>query len=205
MNHCMDTQAEEIFAQALELDPADRHRFVDDACTGNPDLRRQVEQLLIDAADADAYFTQAFAGPSGNILIEKEGDQVGPYRLLQQIGEGGFGVVWMAEQAKPISRRVAVKVIKAGMDTKEVLARFDAERQALARMDHPNIARILDAGATFTGRPYFAMDLVKGIPITRYCDEHQLVADERLLLFSDACAAINSKVIPQLCWGTPRV
>ena len=192
----MDQQAEEIFTQALELAPGERQHFVEDACAGNRELRHLVEQLLTDAVGADAYFTQAFggaswAGPSRNILIEKVGDWVGPYKLLQQIGEGGFGVVWMAEQSKPISRRVAVKVIKAGMDTKEVLARFDAERQALARMDHPNIARVFDAGVTLTGRPYFAMELVKGIPITRFCDEWQLDAKERLLLFSDVCAAIN--------------
>ena len=196
MNHCMDTQAEEIFAQALELDPADRQGFVDDACAGNGDLHRQVQQLLMDAAAADAYFTQDLGGaswaePSVNILIEKGGDRIGPYKLLQSIGEGGFGMVWMAEQDKPISRRVAVKVVKAGMDTKEVLARFDAERQALARMDHPNIARVFDAGVTPTGRPYFAMELVKGIPITRFCDDQQLGANERLVLFADVCAAIN--------------
>ena len=189
MNHL----AEEIFTQALELDPGDRQHFVDEACAGNRELRHLVEQLLVDAEGADAYFTKAlgeapWVGPSG---IEKEGDWVGPYKLLQQIGEGGFGVVWMAEQSKPISRRVAVKVIKAGMDTKEVLARFDAERQALARMDHRNIARVIDAGVTLTGRPYFAMDLVKGMPITRYCDEQQLDANARLLLFADVCAAIN--------------
>jgi serine/threonine protein kinase len=192
MNHL----AEEIFTQALELDPGDRQHFVDEACAGDRELRHLVEQLLVDAEGADAYFTKAlgeapWVGPSGHRLIEKEGDWVGPYKLLQQIGEGGFGVVWMAEQSKPISRRVAVKVIKAGMDTKEVLARFDAERQALARMDHRNIARVIDAGVTLTGRPYFAMDLVKGMPITRYCDEQQLDANERLLLFADVCAAIN--------------
>ena len=192
MNHLV----EEIFTQAMELDPGDRQHFVDEACAGNRELRHLVEQLLVDAEGADAYFTKAlgeapWVGASGNRLIEKEGDWVGHYKLLQQIGEGGFGVVWMAEQSKPISRRVAVKVIKAGMDTKEVLARFDAERQALARMDHRNIARVIDAGATLTGRPYFAMDLVKGMPITRYCDEQQLDAHERLLLFADVCAAIN--------------
>ncbi|MEN9974262.1 MAG: hypothetical protein RLZZ282_268, partial [Verrucomicrobiota bacterium] len=192
MNH----QAEEIFTQAMELDPGDRQHFVDEACGENQDLRHLVEQWLVDAVGADAYFTKAlgeapWVGSSGNRLIEKEGDWVGPYKLLQQIGEGGFGVVWMAEQSKPISRRVAVKVIKAGMDTKEVLARFDAERQALARMDHRHIARVIDAGVTLTGRPYFAMDLVKGMPITRYCDEQQLDASERLLLFADVCAAIN--------------
>jgi serine/threonine protein kinase len=122
---------------------------------------------------------------------EKEGDQVGPYKLLQQIGEGGFGTVWMAEQSEPISRKVALKVIKAGMDTKEVLARFEAERQALAMMDHPNIAKVLDAGATRTGRPFFAMELVKGIAITTFCDKQGLTTSERLALFGDVCSAIS--------------
>ena len=124
-------------------------------------------------------------------LSEKAGDSVGPYKLLQRIGEGGFGTVWMAEQSKPISRRVALKVIKAGMDTREVLARFEAERQAVAMMDHPNIAKVLDAGATGAGRPYFAMELVKGIPITRFCDERGLDTRKRLDLFRDVCDAVN--------------
>ncbi|MDF1816384.1 MAG: tetratricopeptide repeat protein [Verrucomicrobiales bacterium] len=124
-------------------------------------------------------------------LTEKEGDVIGPYKLLQQIGEGGFGTVWMAEQSVPISRKVALKVIKAGMDTKEVLARFEAERQALAMMDHQHIAKVLDAGATTTGRPWFAMELVKGIPVTEFCDEHGLGTKKRLELFGDVCGAVN--------------
>lgn len=124
-------------------------------------------------------------------LTEKEGDEIGPYKLLQQIGEGGFGTVWMAEQSVPISRTVALKVIKAGMDTKEVLARFEAERQALAMMDHQYIAKVLDAGATATGRPWFAMELVKGVPITEFCDEHGLGTQKRLELFGDVCEAVN--------------
>ena len=192
----MDDLAEEIFTQLLELDPGDCQKFLDEACAGRLELRSRVEQLLMDAEGADAYFTGSFGGapwvgPSRDFLMEREGDRVGPYKLLQQIGEGGFGVVWMAEQDKPISRRVAVKVIKAGMDTKELLSRFDAERQALARMDHPNIARVLDAGATQTGRPYFAMELEKGLSITRFCDERTLDSGARLLLFMDVCAAIN--------------
>ena len=108
------------------------------------------------------------------------GDFIGRYKLLQQIGEGGMGTVWMAEQAEPIRRKVALKVVKLGMDTHSVIARFEAERQALALMDHPNIAKVLDAGATDTGRPYFVMELVRGIPLTPYCDENHLSADERL-------------------------
>src|SRR5881275_1185827 len=122
---------------------------------------------------------------------EKLGDQIGRYKLLQQIGEGGCGVVYMAEQEEPVRRRVALKVIKLGMDTRSVIARFEAERQALAMMDHPNIARVLDAGATETGRPFFVMELVRGVRITQYCDENNLTTEERLKLFIQVCHAIQ--------------
>src|SRR5687767_13019538 len=115
----------------------------------------------------------------------------GKYKLLEALGEGGMGSVWMAQQTEPVKRLVAVKVIKAGMDTRQVVARFEAERQALALMDHPNIARVLDAGATSTGRPYFVMDLVKGVPITKYCDEHHLTPRQRLELFVPVCQAVQ--------------
>lgn len=188
--------AEDIFIEARELDPGRREDFLDGACAGNPGLRAEVERLLGDAERADAFF----AGTLGECLApaacrgfsaEKAGDHVGPYRLIEKLGEGGGGVVWLAEQERPISRRVAVKVIKAGMDTVAVLSRFESERQALARMDHPNIARVLDAGATETGRPYFAMELVNGVTITKFCDEVQLDTKARLGLFSDVCAAVN--------------
>ena len=120
---------------------------------------------------------------------EAEGQTLGHYKLLQKIGEGGCGVVYMAEQERPIRRRVALKVIKLGMDTKQVVARFEAERQALAVMDHPNIAKVFDAGATDTGRPYFVMELVRGVPITRFCNERQLLLRERLDLFVQVCRA----------------
>ncbi len=123
--------------------------------------------------------------------IEHQGSLIGPYKLLQQIGEGGFGTVWMAEQQQPIRRRVALKIIKAGMDTREVVGRFEQERQALAMMDHPNIAQVYDAGCTESGRPFFVMELVKGVPITQFCDEQKLGTRERLLLFADVCSAIN--------------
>ena len=122
---------------------------------------------------------------------EEAGDRIGRYKLLQQIGEGGFGVVWMAEQEKPVRRRVALKVIKLGMDTKQVIARFEAERQALAMMDHPNIAKVLDAGATQTGRPFFVMELVRGIRITDFCDQSKLSAADRLGLFVSVCHAVQ--------------
>src|SRR2546421_2945979 len=124
-------------------------------------------------------------------ITEKPGDSIGRYKLLQQIGEGGCGVVYMAEQEEPVRRRVALKVIKLGMDTKSVIARFEAERQALALMDHPNIARVLDAGATGTGRPYFVMELVRGVKITDYCDEANLSTRERLDLFVEVCHALQ--------------
>src|SRR5204863_7359049 len=124
-------------------------------------------------------------------VTENVGDRIGRYKLLQQIGEGGCGVVYMAEQEEPIHRRVALKIIKPGMDTKSVMARFEAERQALAMMDHPNIAKVFDAGATAAGRPYFVMELVRGVRITDYCDEHQLGTRERLELFTKVCQAIQ--------------
>src|SRR5580693_230803 len=180
-----------VFAAALELPADQRGAYLDEACAGNPDLRRQVEALLRVHEEAGSFFDKlgsvaqpkfaegAMSGSSDNIRqsgipAEKPGDRIGRYKLLQQIGEGGCGVVYMAEQEEPVHRRVALKVIKLGMDTKNVIARFEAERQALALMDHPNIAKVLEAGATETGRPYFVMELVRGIKITDYCDENKL-------------------------------
>src|SRR5262249_30048468 len=122
---------------------------------------------------------------------ERPGTVIGPYKLLEQIGEGGFGVVFMAEQQQPIRRKVALKVLKPGMDSKQVIARFEAERQALALMDHPHIAKVLDAGQTGSGRPYFVMELVKGVPVTEFCDQSQLTPRERLELFGDVCRAVQ--------------
>lgn len=143
--------------------------------------------FMLDNAQAPADVVRELA----QLKPEREGDRVGRYKLLQEIGEGGFGTVWMAEQIEPVSRRVALKIIKLGMDTREVIARFEGERQALAMMEHPNIARVFDAGATPLGRPYFVMELVRGIPITQYCDEAGLGTRERLALFGDVCSAIN--------------
>jgi serine/threonine protein kinase len=125
------------------------------------------------------------------LIAEQAGARVGPYKLLQQIGEGGMGIVFMAEQTEPIQRTVALKIIKPGMDTRQVIARFEAERQALAMMDHPNIAKVLDAGATESGRPYFVMELVKGLPITKYCDDSHLPVRARLELFAQICQAVQ--------------
>src|SRR5262249_36788880 len=124
-------------------------------------------------------------------IAESPGTVIGPYKLIEQIGEGGMGSVWMAQQTEPVKRLVAGKLIKAGIDSKQVLARFEAERQALALMDHPNIARVLDGGTTGAGRPYFVMDLVKGVSITRYCDEHHLTPRQRLELFIPVCQAVQ--------------
>jgi eukaryotic-like serine/threonine-protein kinase len=192
----MTTPAQDLFAQARELPAANRDAFLAQACGGDAELHLEVQRLLVDAERADSFFGDENGATLGaeefkETYAEKEGDQLGPYKLRQQIGEGGFGTVWMAEQSVPISRMVALKVIKAGMDTKQVLARFEAERQALAMMDRPNIAKVLDAGATSTGRPYFAMELVKGIPITDSCDQAGLGTKERLALFRDVRSAIN--------------
>ncbi len=162
-------EARVVFTAALALDsPEERVRYLDKACEGKRELRQRVEALL-HAHDQASHFLEA-PGPETESLLEGPGAVIGRYRLLEEIGQGAFGRVFMAEQTEPVQRKVALKIIKAGMDTREVIARFEAERQALALMDHPNIARVLDAGATDSGRPYFVMELVRGIPITDYCD-----------------------------------
>ena len=148
--------------------------YFDQACAGDAALRARVEALITSDRDAGTEFMPAGADAvtvHNAVLAEQPGEVIGHYKLLQQIGEGGFGTVWMAEQQQPVRRRVALKLIKAGMDTRQVVARFEQERQALAMMDHPNIAKVFDAGATQYGRPFFVMELVNGIPITQYCDE----------------------------------
>jgi eukaryotic-like serine/threonine-protein kinase len=182
----------EVFneAKALPTEP-ERQRFVAEACADDPGLKQQVLSLL-QAHDGAANFLQPTPLFSSTVLVtEKTGDRIGRYKLLQKIGEGGCGVVYMAEQEEPVRRRVAFKVIKLGMDTKQVVARFEAEGQALALMDHPNIAKVFDAGATNTGRPYFVMELVRGIKITDYCDQKNLPTEERLKLFTQVCHAIQ--------------
>ena len=192
----MTSESHKLFLQALDLDPGERDAFLAEACGDDAELRLELQRLLVDAERADSFFGDTEGatlgtGEQAETYTEKEGDEIGPYTLRQQIGEGGFGTVWMAEQSEPISRMVALKVIKAGMDTKQVLARFEAERQAVAMMDHPNIAKVLDAGATSTGRPFFAMELVKGIPITQFCDQQNFGPKRRLDLFKDVCSAVN--------------
>jgi serine/threonine protein kinase len=187
---------ETIFAEALRLPPDERAAYLAQATSGNADLRRRVESLLGSYGAGD-FLEQAAATELRQTrhitvpLTEKAGDTIGRYKLLQQIGEGGCGVVYMAEQAEPVRRRVALKIIKLGMDTKSVIARFEAERQAVAMMDHPNIAKVFDAGATAAGRPYFVMELVRGMKITDYCDEAKLSTRARLDLFIQVCQAIQ--------------
>ena len=182
----------EILAEAAgKGTPEARAAFLDDACRDDVALRQQVEALLSAHACAGDFLEKTVELPPADFAIERTGAMIGRYKLLEKIGEGGFGTVFMAEQTEPVQRKVALKIIKAGMDTREVIARFEAERQALALMDHPNIARVLDAGATETGRPYFVMELVRGIPITDYCDQKQLPTAERLRLFMKVCAAVQ--------------
>jgi serine/threonine protein kinase len=209
----IDPREDEVLTGALELDsPATRAAFLDDACEGDAALRARLEARILarladdapfappateirDPAAAPAPAEPLVLGPGGtpaaNPLIEGPGDVIDDYQLLEQIGEGGFGAVYVAEQREPVKRRVALKIVKLGMDTREVVARFAAERQALALMDHPNIAKVFDAGATPTGRPYFVMELVRGVPINRFCDEYNFDIRQRLELFAQVCQAIQ--------------
>jgi serine/threonine protein kinase/tetratricopeptide (TPR) repeat protein len=185
---------ESIFTQALEIESAaERAAFLDQACGNNLALRAEVEALLRAHGRSGDLLDLTESSPATKELPAREvpGTIIGPYKLLEQIGEGGMGTVWMAEQTQPIQRRVAIKVVKEGMDSRQVLARFEAERQALALMEHPHIAKVLDAGQTPYGRPYFVMELVKGKPITMYCDENCLAVRERLELFGDVCRAVE--------------
>src|SRR5438876_2906796 len=185
---------DDIFLNAREMgDPTERAAYLAQACGADTDLRSRVEALLRDADGAADFFgaEDHLPGMVVTPLTEGPGTVIGRYKLLEKIGEGGMGVVYMAEQEKPVRRRVALKIIKLGMDTKQVVARFEAERQALALMDHANIAKVLDGGATDTGRPFFVMELVKGIRITDYCDQNNLPTRERLALFTQVCHAIQ--------------
>jgi eukaryotic-like serine/threonine-protein kinase len=191
MSPDQERRLEEIFSAARDLPPLERAAFLERACRGDAELRRQADSLLAAHEQAGQFLQPTVALSMPKALSGKPGDRIGRYKLLEQIGEGGFGVVWMAEQEEPVRRRVALKIIKLGMDTKEVVARFEAERQALAMMEHPNIARVFDGGATDTGRPYFVMELVKGVPITEYCDANKLPTRERLALFMQVCQAVQ--------------
>ncbi len=189
-------RAAEIFEAARQQDPDARPTFLDSACGSDGELREQVSALLAEHDSGAGLLESALrgAGPVATTYGvspgEGPGAVIGPYKLLQEIGEGGFGVVYLAEQEQPVRRRVALKVIKPGMDSRQVIARFEAERQALAMMDHPNIAHVLDAGATETGRPFFVMELVRGWPITNFCDNQRMSVRQRLELFVQVCQAV---------------
>ena len=188
--------AEEIFHKAIEImDPAERAAYLDQACEGDDPLRVEV-QALIDAHEQAGDFLESPPADAGVTLnkpakIDGPGTEIGRYELLELIGEGGMGLVYLAEQKEPVRRKVALKIIKPGMDSKQVIARFEAERQALALLDHPNIAHVFDAGCTETGRPYFVMEYVKGLSITRYCDDNKLTIEQRLRLFEQVCEAVH--------------
>ena len=185
-----------IFIEVIEKQtPQEREAYLDEVCRNNPSLRAEIDTLLEAHYGQDALLSgpilRSPVTPSDSPLSEGPGTVIDRYKLLEKIGEGGMAIVYMAEQEKPICRKVALKIIKLGMDTKQVIARFEAERQALAMMDHPNIAKVLDAGATETGRPYFVMELVTGVSITEYCDKNNLSTKERLTLFIEVCNAIQ--------------
>jgi serine/threonine protein kinase/Flp pilus assembly protein TadD len=212
-----------LFCDAAQIgSPLERQAYLEQACGGDTRLRQKLEELLEVRAQAEDFLESpppALVATTDESIGERLGTVIGSYKLLEQIGEGGFGVVFMAEQTQPVRRKVALKVLKPGMDTRQVVARFEAERQALALMDHPNIARVLDGGQTTSGRPYFVMDLVKGQPITDYCDQAQLAPRERLELFVTLCQAVQhahqkgiihrdlkpSNVLVTLHDGTPLV
>jgi len=198
---------ESVFHEARRIHgDVERGAYLEKSCAGDLEMRERLERLLAADRELGSFLAaeETQLAPSGGrsrlgpkpasgsaLSTEQPGTIIGRYKLLQQIGEGGFGVVYMAEQEQPVRRKVALKIIKLGMDTRDVIARFEQERQALAMMDHPNIARVLDAGATDTGRPYFVMELVKGIPITAYCDGQNMSFRDRLSLFVQVCGAVQ--------------
>ena len=200
MNAGQFKRMEELFDAAVDLPPERRHRFLQEACGTDTELLLHVERLLRHADDntgvvglsegsgVSADAAEVKVGPD---LTEPPGTKLGPYRIVTLIGEGGFGAVYEALQERPVRRRVALKIIKLGMDTKQVIARFEAERQALAMMNHPHIARVFEAGATDTGRPYFVMEFVEGVAITEFCDQAQLSPRQRLELFMLVCEAVQ--------------
>jgi tetratricopeptide (TPR) repeat protein len=187
-------QEESIFIEALEKEDAERRAYLERVCGSNLPLRQRIERLLERHQQGGSFLdapAMILTPPSAALTLDGPGTLLGRYKLLEPIGEGGFGVVFRAEQQAPLHRTVALKIIKPGMDSQQVIARFEAERQALALMDHPNIARVLDAGTTATGRPYFVMELVQGVPITDCCEQQHVALDQRLALFVDVCHAVQ--------------
>jgi tetratricopeptide (TPR) repeat protein/serine/threonine protein kinase len=190
----IEDQARLLFLSALERGPEQWPAFLDEACGGDTEVRARVEDLLRAHQALGSIHAGRGGGPAVTVDLapaEQPGTVIGPYKLLEEIGEGGFGVVFLAEQTQPVRRKVALKVLKPGMDTRQVVARFETERQALALMDHPHIAKVFDGGATASGHPYFVMELVKGVPITDFCAQHRLTPRQRLELFVSVCRAVQ--------------
>jgi len=192
------SREEAIFEDARILAPGQRAGYLEKACGGDAQMLQRVQLLLqADEQAGDFLETDPAAETTRRTMVvsvpvtEKPGDIIGRYKIREKLGEGGWGAVYVADQAEPVRRRVALKIIKLGMDTRSVIARFEAERQALAMMDHPNIAKVLDAGTTETGRPFFVMELVRGIKITDYCDQNHLDTHQRLNLFIQVCHAVQ--------------
>ena len=191
-----DEKEKAIFHASRSMhDAAQRDIYLKAACGADHELRMRVDSLLSASADAGEFLElspiDSQISVDHGVAAEAAGTMIGTYKLLQQIGEGGFGVVYMAEQQQPVIRKVALKIVKPGMDTKQVIARFEAEKQALAMMEHPNIAKVFDAGETDNGRPFFVMELVRGISIVDYCDQQKLTNQRRLQLFRNVCVAIQ--------------
>ena len=188
----VDPKEQDLFLEAIEIEsPFERDRFLTERCAGNDELRKRILHLIELHGVEGFVLDEPVDDPLDKIETEREGQVIGPYRLVRRLGEGGMGSVWRAEQTRPVRRDVAIKIIKLGMDTRNVIARFQAERQALAMMDHPSITKVYDAGATESGRPYFVMELVDGLNITDYCDRHRLNLTERLELFCQVCQAVQ--------------
>jgi serine/threonine-protein kinase len=194
MMNATPNNVREIFVAALKLAPEQWQAYLDEACGQDEGLRQRVQNLLSAHQQAGSFLQPAADGlmlTTAEPVTDRPGMAIGPYKLMEQIGEGGMGLVFVAEQQQPVHRRVALKIIKPGMDSQQVIARFEAERQALALMDHQNIAKVYEAGTTPSGRPYFVMELVHGVPITTYCDANQLTPRQRLELFVPVCLAIQ--------------
>jgi len=193
----MTSSEDHIFESARNiLDQTQRRAYLESACSGSDKLLARLETLLAADSQSENFFKSSTDALQQTCFLmpvsEVPGDRIGRYKLLQKIGEGGCGLVYMAEQEQPIRRRVALKIIKLGMDTRNIIARFDAERQALAMMDHPNIAAVYDGGSTDSGRPYFVMELVHGTSITEYCDTNRLTTQARIKLFIEVCHAVST-------------
>ncbi len=179
---------ESIFQIARKIDdPVGRREYLEQICAGDQGLRQRVEALLVVHEGKSDFLRSVPAELAATVdqecSLERLGTMIGRFKLIEQIGEGGMGSVWVAEQTEPVRRKVALKLVKPGMDSRQVIARFNSERQALALMDHPNIAKVFDGGLTEQGRPYFVMEYIKGVPLTEYCDMAKLSLRERLLLF----------------------